>query len=70
MRAPASAPETRRGVGERSRKEVRGWGAVVAEHASEDWPPADWPLSAGAAQAQSHRAKNREAGSAIAKSQA
>jgi hypothetical protein len=42
-RAPASASAADRDVGERTQEEVRDWGAVVAGHASEDLPPADWP---------------------------
>jgi hypothetical protein len=37
--------EARRGVGERSKKEIRGWGAIVSGYTSENWPPADWSLS-------------------------
>ena len=38
--------EAHRGVGECSKKEIRGWGAIVSEYGSEDWPPADyWSLS-------------------------
>lgn len=37
--------EARRGVGERSKKEMRGWGAIVSGYTSADWPPADWSLS-------------------------
>ena len=37
--------EARRGVGECSKKEIRGWGAIVRGYTSEDWPPADWLLS-------------------------
>jgi len=37
--------EAHRGVGECSKKEIRGWGAIVSEYTSEDWPPADWSLS-------------------------
>jgi hypothetical protein len=41
--ASASASAAHRDVGERAQEEVHDWGAVVARHASEDWPPADWP---------------------------
>ena len=46
MREPVGTTfEARRGVGERSKKEIRGWGAIVSGYTSEDWPPADWLLS-------------------------
>ena len=36
--------EAHRGVGACSKKEIRGWGAIVSGYTSEDWPPADWSL--------------------------
>jgi hypothetical protein len=45
MRETVRTFEARRGVGECSKKEIRGWGAIVSEYGSEDWPPADWSLS-------------------------
>jgi hypothetical protein len=45
MRDTVRTFEVYRGVGECSKKEIRGWGAIVSEYGSEDWPPADWSLS-------------------------
>ena len=46
MREPVRTTfEARRGVGEFSKKKIRGWGAIVSGYTSEDWPPADWSLS-------------------------
>ncbi len=42
--------EARWGIGELSREGMQGWGAVVAGHTTERWPPLDWSSSAGVAQ--------------------
>lgn len=48
MREPVLTFEASRGgVGECSKEELQGWGAILGEHTSEDWPPADyWSVSA------------------------
>ena len=45
MRETAGTFEAHRGVGECSKKEIRGWEAIVSGYTSEDWPPAGWLLS-------------------------
>ena len=45
MRETVRTFEAHRGVGECSKKEMRGWGAIVSGYTSEDWPPADWSSS-------------------------
>ena len=45
MRETVGTFEAHRGVGECSKREIRGWGAIVSGYRSEDWPPADWSLS-------------------------
>jgi hypothetical protein len=46
MREHVGTFEAHRGVGECSKEEIQGWGAIVSEYTSEDWPPADWSVSA------------------------
>jgi hypothetical protein len=42
MREPVGTFEAPRGVGECSKEEIRGWGAIFSGYTSEDWPPADY----------------------------
>jgi hypothetical protein len=55
MRLSELTFEARRGVGECSKEEIQGWGAIVSGYTSEDWPPAEWSLSAEAARKESVR---------------
>ena len=41
MSEPMGKFEVPRGFGECSKQELRSWEAIVSEHTSEDWPPAD-----------------------------
>lgn len=41
-RGPVLAFEAHRGVGELSKGELPGWGAIVSGYRSEGWPPAEY----------------------------
>jgi hypothetical protein len=55
MRENVRTLEARRGVGEGSKEEIQAWAAIVSGYTSEEWPPADWSLTAEVAREESVR---------------